>query len=73
MFQQIRDKGSYFIFPISPKKKTIIGGVISCFISSFVEFRSKVSEKNLKISQSIRGRVAILFFRSAQKNHKIFW
>ena len=39
----------------------------SCFLSKFVEFRSAVSEVKLKMSQPIRGRGAILFFRSARK------
>ena len=40
----------------------------SCFLSSFVEFCSAVSEKKSKISQPIRGQGGHLVFRIAPKN-----
>ena len=43
----------------------------SCLLSSFVEFLSAVSEEKSKMSQPIRGRVAILFFQSAWKNSNL--
>ena len=42
----------------------------SCFQSSFVEFRSAVSEEKSKMYRPIRGQGAILFLWSAQK-HKL--
>ena len=42
----------------------------SCFLPSFDEFHSAVSEEKSKMSQPINGRVAILFFRSFRK-HKL--
>ena len=40
----------------------------SCFLSSFVQFRSAVSEEKSKISQSIRGQGGHLVFPIGQKN-----
>ena len=40
----------------------------SCFLSSFVEFRSAVSEEKSKISQPIRGRGGHLVFPIGPKN-----
>ena len=40
----------------------------SCFLSSFVEFRSAVSEKKLKMSQPIRGQGGHLVFPISPKN-----
>ena len=40
----------------------------SCFLLSFVEFRSAVSEKKLKMSQPIRGQGSHLVFRIGPKN-----
>ena len=40
----------------------------SCFLSSFVEFPSAVSEEKLKISQPIRGQVGHLVFPICPKN-----
>ena len=42
----------------------------SCFLTSFVEFHSVGSDDKSKLSQPIRGRAAILFFRSALQ-HKL--
>ena len=52
------------LVPNVPKTTNLVE---DCFFSSFVEFRSEVSGKNSKMSQPIKGRAAILFFRSAQK------
>ena len=40
----------------------------SCFLSSFVEFRSAVSEEKSKMSQPIRGQGGHLFFPIGPKN-----
>ena len=40
----------------------------SCFMSSFVEFRSAVSEEKSKMSQSIRGQGSHLVFPIGPKN-----
>ena len=40
----------------------------SCFLSSFVEFRSAVSEKKSKMSQPIRGQGGHLVFTMGPKN-----
>ena len=65
---EIRHRGGHFAFPIGPKNKNLVEDVD--ILSSFVKFHSAVSEEKSKISQRIRGRVAIIFFRSAQK-HKL--
>ena len=43
----------------------------SCFLSSFVEFRSAVSEEKSKISQPIRGHGGHLVFPIGPKNTKL--
>ena len=40
----------------------------SCFLSSFIEFRSAVSEEKSKMSQPIRGQGGHLVFRIGPKN-----
>ena len=66
MSQPIRGQGGYFVFPIGPKNTNLAEGVeISCFLFSFVEFHSAVSEKKSKMSQTIGGQGSLLVFRSA--------
>ena len=58
---------SWFFFT-SPQKippQTWWRTFSSCFLSRFGKFRSVVSERKAKMSQPIRDRAAILFFRSA--------
>ena len=40
----------------------------SCFLLSFIKFRSAVSEEKSKMSQPIRGQGGLLVFRSGPKN-----
>ena len=53
-------------FRSSRKTQTCKRTLISCFLSSFVEFNSAVSEEKSKMSQS-EAMAVILFFRSALK------
>ena len=63
------DAGTAILFFQSARKyKLSKRRIKSYFLSSFVEFHSATSEKKSKMSQPIRGRAAILFFRSARKN-----
>ena len=55
-------------FPISPKTQTWKRTLRSSFLSSFVEFRSAVSEKKSKMSQPIRGWGVHLVFPIGPKN-----
>ena len=52
----------------SEKQKTWWRMLRSCFLSSFVEFHSVVSEKRSKMSQSIRGQGGNLCFPIGPKN-----
>ena len=66
MSQPIRPQGGNLVFTICPKNtnKTLR----SCFLSSFVEFCSTVSEEESKISQPIRGQHGHLIFLIGPKN-----
>ena len=57
MSQPIRGQGGHLVFPIGPKKThTWQRTLISCFLSSVIEFRSAVSEEKLKMFQRIKGQ-----------------
>ena len=68
MSQQIRGKGCHLVFTIGSKNTNLVGLLRSCFLSSFVEFRSAVSEKKSKMSQPIRGQGGHLDFTIGSKN-----
>ena len=55
----IRGQGGHLVFPISLR---------SCFLSSFVEFSSVVSEKKSKLFQAIRDQGSHLVFPIGLKN-----
>ena len=69
MSQPIRGHDGHFVFSIGPKN-TILGvrALRSCFLSSFVEFRSAVSEEKSKMSQPIRGQGGHFVFLIGPKN-----
>ena len=67
MSQPIRGKGGHLDFPIGPKNTNLVEGV-EIFLSSFVEFRSAVSEEKSKMSQPIRGQGGHLVFPIGPKN-----
>ena len=77
MSEPIRGQGGHLVFPIGPKKHKLGRrrwdlafcqvSLNSCFLSSFVEFRSVVSEKS-KMSQPIRGQGGHLVFPIGPKN-----
>ena len=69
MSQPIRGQGGHLVFPIDPKNKNLVEDILrSCFLSSFVEFRSAISEKKSKMSQLIRGLGGQLVFPTGPKN-----
>ena len=68
MYHPIRDKGGHLDFPIGPKNTNLVEDVGSCFLSSFVEFRSVVSEEKSKMSQPIKGQGGHLVFPLGPKN-----
>ena len=78
MSQPIRGRGGDLVFPISQKNKNKnkLGRGCSlmlkcCFLSSFVEFGSAVSEERTKTSQPIRGQGTILFSHRPEK-HQLY-
>ena len=65
------DKGRQFGFKIDPKHKNLVEDRtvwLDHFLSSFVKFRSAVSEEKSKLSQPIRGRGGHLLFPIGPKN-----
>ena len=68
MSQPNRGQGSHLVFPIGPKTQTWDRTLRSCFLSSFVEFRSAVSEEKSKMSPQIRGQGGHLLFPIGPKN-----
>ena len=66
--QPIRGQGCYFVFLIGPKIQTWKRMLRSCFLSSFFEFCSAVSEEKSKMSQPIRGQGGHLVFLIGLKN-----
>ena len=61
MFQPNQRPGCHVGYQISPKKKHKLSRWL-CFLSSFIEFCSVVSEKKSKESQPIRGQGGHLGF-----------
>ena len=49
----IRGHGGHLGFPIGPRTPTWQRTLISCFLSSFVEFRSAVTDEKSKMSRPI--------------------
>ena len=69
MSQPIRGQGGHLAFPIGPKKtQTWKRTLMSCFLSSFVEFCSAVSEEKSKMSQAIRIPGGYFVFPIGRKN-----
>ena len=69
MSQPIRGKGRHLVFfPIDPKNTNFERTLRSCFLSSFIEFRSAVSEEKSNMSQQIRGQGGHLIFPIGPKN-----
>ena len=64
---QSKARAALLFFRSARKTQTWLRTLRSCFLWSFVEFHSAVSEEKSKMSQPIRGQAAILFFRSAKK------
>ena len=73
MSQPIRGQGGHLVFPISPKNTNLVEDVeiLLLRLSSFVEFRSAVSEEKSKMSQPIRGQGGHLVFPIGPKKHKL--
>ena len=68
MSQPIRGQGSILVFPIGPKNTNLVEDVENCFLQSFVEFCSVVSEEKSKMSQPIRDQGGHLVFPMGPKN-----
>ena len=68
MSQPIGGQGGHLVFSIGPKNTNFEETLRSCFLSSFVEFRSVVSEEKSKMSQPIRGQGGHLVFPIDPKN-----
>ena len=59
-------------FRLARKTQSRYRTLRSCFLSSFVKFRSAISEEKSKMSQPIRGQSeAILFFFYRTEKHKL--
>ena len=67
MSQSIRGQGCNLVFPIGPKNTNLVQDVEILFLSSFVKFRSVVSEEKSKMSQPIRGKGGHLVFPIGRK------
>ena len=61
-------KADIFVYWSARKTQTRKRMLRSCFLSSFVEFRSAVSEEKSKMSQPIRGQGGHLVFPIGPKN-----
>ena len=58
----------FCFFPIGLKNTNVVEKALrACFLSSFVEFRSAVSEEKSKMSQPIRGQGGHLVFPISPK------
>ena len=68
MSQPIRGQGGHLVFPIGPKNTNLVEGFEILLPSSFIEFRSAVSEEKSKMSQPIRGHSGHLVFPICPKN-----
>ena len=67
-FSQSETRAAILFFRSARKTQTWKRILISCFLSSFVEFRSAVSEEKSKMSQPIRGQGGHLVFPIGPKN-----
>ena len=65
---QSKARVAILFFRSARKTQTWLRALRSCFLSSFVEFRSVVSEKKSKMSQPIRGQGGHLVFPIGSKN-----
>ena len=61
-------RAAILFFRSARKTQTWLRTLRSCFLSSFVEFRSAVSEEKSKMSQPIRGQDGHLVFPIGPKN-----
>ena len=64
-------KADIFVYWSARKTQTRKRMLRSCFLSSFVEFRSAVLEEKSKMSQPIRGQGGHLVFPIGPKNTKL--
>ena len=64
-------RATILFFWSARKTQTWYRTLRSCFLSSFVEFLSAVSEEKLKMSQSIRGQGGHLVFFYRPEKHKL--
>ena len=71
MSQPIWGQGSHLVFLIGPKNTTWLRTMGSCFLSSFLEFHSAVSERKSKKSQPIRGQGSHLVFPICPKSTNV--
>ena len=67
LFEELA-KGDIFVYWSARKTQTRKRILRSCFLSSFVEFRSAVLEEKSKMSQPIRGQSGHLVFPISPKN-----
>ena len=67
LFEELA-KADIFVYWLARKTQTLWRMWRSCFLSSFIDFRSAVSEEKSKMSQLIRGQGGHLVFRSTPKN-----
>ena len=65
---QSEARAAILFFRSAQKTQTWQRALRSCFLSSFVEFRSAVSEKKSKMSQPIRGQGGLVVFPIGLKN-----
>ena len=68
MSQSIRGQVGRLGFLIGPKNTNLVESLSSCFLSSFIEFQSAVSEESgrgRKFLSLSEARAAILVFRLA--------
>ena len=68
---QSEARAAILFFRSAQKTQTWYRTLRSCFLSSFVDFRSAVSEEKSKMSQPIRGQGGHLFFPIGPKNTKL--
>ena len=71
MSKPIRGQGGHLVFWSAWKIQTWGRTMRSCFLLSFVEFRSAFSEEKSKMSQPIRGQGGNLVFSDRPEKHKL--
>ena len=64
-------RAAIFVYLLAQKTQTRYRTLRSSFRSSFVEFRTAVSEEMSKLSQPIRGQGSILIFRSTLNTNTV--